>query len=74
MLAFIQSQPGIVDKLLLHVETPSFIDLLGRIIQLDEHIPDCNVLEVRCRAYCPSLAPVDVFVPSGYHLKTLWDG
>ena len=46
MLAFIQSQPNIVERLLLHIETPSFVDLLGRIIQLDETIPNSNVLEV----------------------------
>ena len=46
MLSFIQSQPDIVERLLRHIETPSFVDLLGRIIQLDEIIPNSNVLEV----------------------------
>ncbi|KAF8197611.1 SIT4 phosphatase-associated protein-domain-containing protein [Pholiota molesta] len=45
MLAFIQSQPNIVERLLRHIETPSFVDLFSRIIQLDEVIPNCNVLE-----------------------------
>ncbi|EPQ57764.1 SAPS-domain-containing protein [Gloeophyllum trabeum ATCC 11539] len=45
MLAFIQSQPHIVARLLRHIEAPSFVDLLVRIIQLDEH-PACGgVLE-----------------------------
>ncbi|KAF8969575.1 SIT4 phosphatase-associated protein-domain-containing protein [Flammula alnicola] len=45
MLEFIQSQPNIVERMLVHIETPSFVDLLNRIIQLDEAIPDSNVLE-----------------------------
>ncbi|KAH9484467.1 Extragenic suppressor of kinetochore protein 1 [Psilocybe cubensis] len=45
MLAFIQSQPNIVERLIRHIETPSFVDLIGRIIQLDEVIPNSNVLE-----------------------------
>ncbi|KDR73731.1 hypothetical protein GALMADRAFT_251541 [Galerina marginata CBS 339.88] len=45
MLAFIQSQPSIVERLLQHIETPSFVDLIGRITQLDETIPNSNVLE-----------------------------
>jgi hypothetical protein len=67
MLAFIQSQPNIVERLLRHIETPSFVDLLSRIIQLDETIPNCNVLEV-----CVMIYPwfiVD-FYCSGYRLKT----
>ncbi|KAL4256787.1 SAPS family protein [Pleurotus pulmonarius] len=36
MLAFIKSQPSVVERILRHVETPSFVDLLVRIIQLDE--------------------------------------
>ena len=47
MLAFIQSQPNIVERLLRHIETPSIVDLLSRIIQLDEIVPNSNVLEVR---------------------------
>ena len=47
MLAFIQAQPNVVERLLRHIETPAFTDLLVRIIQLDE-VPSCsNVLEVR---------------------------
>lgn len=46
MLAFIQSQPTIVERLLRHVETASFVDLLVRIIQLDEYPGGAGVLEV----------------------------
>ncbi|KAH7915316.1 SIT4 phosphatase-associated protein-domain-containing protein [Hygrophoropsis aurantiaca] len=45
MLAFIQSQPSVVERLLRHVETPSIVDLLVRIIQLDEHPSGTGVLE-----------------------------
>ncbi|KAF8550431.1 SAPS-domain-containing protein [Imleria badia] len=45
MLAFIQSQPSVVERLLCHVETPSIVDLLVRIIQLDEHPGGAGVLE-----------------------------
>ncbi|KAF8843655.1 SAPS-domain-containing protein [Paxillus ammoniavirescens] len=45
MLAFIQSQSSIVERLLHHVETPSIVDLLVRIIQLDEHPGGAGVLE-----------------------------
>ena len=46
MLEFIQAQPSIVDRLLRHIELPAFVDLIGRILQLDESIPNCNVIEV----------------------------
>jgi serine/threonine-protein phosphatase 6 regulatory subunit 3 len=46
MLAFIQSQPSVVERILRHVETPSFVDLLVRIIQLDEHPGGAGVLQV----------------------------
>ncbi|KAJ7685736.1 SIT4 phosphatase-associated protein-domain-containing protein [Mycena polygramma] len=45
MLAFIRAQPDIVDRLLRHIETPSFVDLLVRIIQLDEQPGGAGVLE-----------------------------
>ncbi|KIK62939.1 hypothetical protein GYMLUDRAFT_41218 [Collybiopsis luxurians FD-317 M1] len=37
MLAFIQKQPDIVGRILRHIDNPSFVDLLVRIIQLDEY-------------------------------------
>lgn len=46
MLAFIQSQPYVVERLLRHVETPSVVDLIVRIIQLDEVPGGAGVLEV----------------------------
>lgn len=46
MLAFIRAQPDIVARLLCHIETPSFVDLLVRIIQLDEQPGGAGVLEV----------------------------
>ena len=46
MFVFIQSQPSVVERLLRHVETPPFVDLLVRIIQLDEHPGGAGVLEV----------------------------
>ncbi|TFK36388.1 SIT4 phosphatase-associated protein-domain-containing protein [Crucibulum laeve] len=35
MFAFIQAQPSIVERLLRHVETPAFPEILSRIIELD---------------------------------------
>ncbi len=46
MLAFIQSQPDVVERILHHIENPSFVDLLVRIIQLDEYQGGAGVLEV----------------------------
>lgn len=45
MLAFIQSQPNIVERLLHHVEAPSIVDLLVRIVQLDEQPGGSGVLD-----------------------------
>ncbi|KAF7300922.1 hypothetical protein MKEN_01319000 [Mycena kentingensis (nom. inval.)] len=47
MLAFIRAQPTIVERLPQHIETPSFVDLLVRIIQLDEQPGGTGVLEAR---------------------------
>ena len=46
MLSFIQSLPNVVDRILRHIETPSFVDLLVRIIQLDDYASGTGVLEV----------------------------
>lgn len=46
MLAFIQAQPSIIERLLRHIETPAFADLLMRIVQLDEVPAGEGVLEV----------------------------
>jgi len=48
MLAFIQSQPSVIEKLLYHIETPAFADLLMRIVQLDEQPAGVGVLQVCC--------------------------
>lgn len=53
MLAFIQAQPSIIERLLRHIETPAFADLLMRIVQLDEIPAGEGVLEV-C-PFCPLL-------------------
>lgn len=55
MLAFIQAQPSVIDKLLYHIETPAFADLLMRIVQLDEQPAGVGVLQV-----CYTLRPVHV--------------
>lgn len=47
MLAFIQAQPNIVERLLKHIECPAFIDLIVQIIVLDEHQRCGEVIEVR---------------------------
>ena len=46
MLAFIQAQPSVIDKILYHIETPAFADLLMRIVQLDEQPAGVGVLQV----------------------------
>lgn len=46
MLAFIQAQPSVLDKILYHIETPAFADLLMRIVQLDEQPVGVGVLQV----------------------------
>ncbi|KAG5635440.1 hypothetical protein H0H81_011247 [Sphagnurus paluster] len=45
MFAFIRSQPSIVERLLVHIETPPFVDLISRLIQLDEQPSVPGVLE-----------------------------
>ena len=46
MLKFIRAQRDIVERILQHIEMPSFSDLLVRIIQLDEQPAGAGVLEV----------------------------
>ncbi|CAE7183181.1 unnamed protein product [Rhizoctonia solani] len=45
MLAFIKSIPNVVDRMLAHIESPPFVDLLFRIIQLDENPGNIGVME-----------------------------
>ena len=47
MLNFIQAQPSIVERILQHIETPAMVDLLFRIIQLDDCSPGSGVIDVR---------------------------
>jgi serine/threonine-protein phosphatase 6 regulatory subunit 3 len=47
MLEFIKSQPKVVERMLAHVETSAMVDLMVRIIQLDEQPGGAGVLEVR---------------------------
>ncbi len=46
MLQFIRAQRDIIERILQHIEMPSFSDLLVRIIQLDEQPAGAGVLEV----------------------------
>jgi serine/threonine-protein phosphatase 6 regulatory subunit 3 len=46
MLSFIRSQTDVIERMLRHIETPAFADLLLRIIQLDEQPGGSGVLEV----------------------------
>ena len=59
MLAFIKSQPSVVECFLRHIEMPPFVDLLIRIIQLDELPEGAGTLEVRTH-----------FFHANYMLKT----
>ncbi|TDL24973.1 SAPS-domain-containing protein [Rickenella mellea] len=45
MLAFIESQKDVVERILRHLETPAFSDLLFRIIQQDEYPTGAGVLQ-----------------------------
>ena len=54
MLAFIQAQPSVVDRILRHIETPALVDLLFRIMQLDECSAGVGVLDV-CAVLCLSI-------------------
>ncbi|KAG1877789.1 hypothetical protein DFJ58DRAFT_720562 [Suillus subalutaceus] len=49
MLAFIQSQPSIVERLLRHVDMQFIVGLLVRTIQLDEVPGDAGILELLLR-------------------------
>ena len=72
MLAFIRSQPNVVERLLHHIETPAFADLLVRIIQLDEQPAGAGVLEVCFISFVafPTANSSYPKVYSGYPKKT----
>lgn len=46
VFAFIQAQPKVLERILGHLEVPAFVDLLVRIMQLDEHTECTGVVEV----------------------------
>lgn len=71
MLAFIRAQPSIIERMLRHLETSSFVDLLVRIIQLDEQPGGEGVLDVRTTYPMESRPNHTNGSPySGYHQKT----
>ena len=72
MLEFIQAQPSIVDRLLRHIELPAFVDLIGRILQLDESIPNCNVIEVHVLFHSPLYFRILTSHSSGSPPKISW--
>ncbi|KAF8607974.1 SAPS-domain-containing protein [Ceratobasidium sp. AG-I] len=56
MLAFIKSIPSVVDRMLLHIEAPPFVDLLFRIIQLDDNPGNIGVMDwLSSQNFIPSL-------------------
>ncbi|KDQ19756.1 hypothetical protein BOTBODRAFT_142481 [Botryobasidium botryosum FD-172 SS1] len=38
MFAFIKSQPSVIERLINHIQSPAIVDLLFRIIQLEDHL------------------------------------
>jgi hypothetical protein len=71
MFAFIRSQPDVLARLLLHIETPSIVDLLVRIIQLDEQPTGAGVLEVN-GIIITSVNFMLICGFSGYRQKISW--
>ncbi|CAE6397243.1 unnamed protein product [Rhizoctonia solani] len=56
MLAFIKSIPNVVNRMLSHIESPPFVDLLFRIIQLDENPGNIGVMEwLSSQNFIPSI-------------------
>lgn len=54
MLTFIQLQPHVIERLISHIGSPAIVDLIFRIIQLDELPSGAGVLEV-CELHEKSL-------------------
>ncbi|KAG8929795.1 hypothetical protein FRC00_001415 [Tulasnella sp. 408] len=46
MLEFIQSVPNVIDRLLSHIQSPPFVELIFRIVQLDEQPGNLGVIPV----------------------------
>ncbi|KAG9123455.1 hypothetical protein FRC07_014913, partial [Ceratobasidium sp. 392] len=56
MLTFIKSIPNVVDRMLAHIEAPPFVDLLFRIIQLDDTPGNIGVMDwLSSQNFIPSL-------------------
>ena len=72
MLAFIKSQPSVVENLLRHIEVPPFVDLLTRVIQLDELPEGAGTLEVRVTSSI--LLTAKCYENSGYRPRTSFSG
>ncbi|CUA70095.1 Extragenic suppressor of kinetochore protein 1 [Schizosaccharomyces pombe 972h-] [Rhizoctonia solani] len=70
MLAFIKSIPDVVDRMLAHIESPPFVDLLFRIIQLDENPGNIGVMEwLSSQNFIPNLVDrLSPRYPSSVHL------
>lgn len=47
MFDFIRSQPAVLDRILRHIEIPAFVDLIFRLIQLEELPGAAGVIEVQ---------------------------
>lgn len=45
MLAFIRGLPRIVDRFVAHLETPAVVDLLYRVIQCEEAVPNAGIVD-----------------------------
>jgi serine/threonine-protein phosphatase 6 regulatory subunit 3 len=47
MIAFIKSQPNVVERLLAHIETPAIVDLILRVLQVEDQPGGAGVIDVR---------------------------
>jgi SIT4 phosphatase-associated protein len=82
MFHFIQSQPSIIDRFLSHIETPAFVDLLFRIIQMEEMVGGDGVIDVRRTSFALLLCSDALFFcddpyahpSSGYHQRASFPG
>ncbi|CAE6525097.1 unnamed protein product [Rhizoctonia solani] len=70
MLAFIKSIPDVVNRMLAHIESPPFVDLLFRIIQLDENPGNIGVMEwLSSQDFIPNLVDrLSPRYPTSVHL------
>lgn len=46
MFDFMRTQPAVLDRMLMHIEIPAFVDLIFRLIQLEELPGAGGVIEV----------------------------